>query len=52
MNLGEDKNADDARKDNMLHPTIENKARWISWVVENLHLIAHQIFGFGVKALQ
>ena len=27
MNLGEDKNADDARKDIMLHPTIENKAR-------------------------
>jgi hypothetical protein len=35
-NLADDKNAGDARKDNMLHPTIENKARWISWVEEKL----------------
>jgi hypothetical protein len=51
VNLAGDKNADDERKDDILYPTIEDEARWISWVVENLHLITHQIFRFGVKAL-
>src|SRR5262245_8908258 len=51
MNLGEDKNADDARKDNMFHPTIEHEARWVSWVVEDVHLIAYRIFRFDVKTM-
>jgi hypothetical protein len=48
MNLGEDKNADDARKDNMFHPIIENKARdGFRGLLEDVNLIAYRIFRFG-----
>ena len=33
----------------MLHPTIEHNVRWVSRVVEDVHLIAYRIFRFGAK---
>ena len=43
--------ADKDRTEDVCAPTIEHNVRWVSRVVEDVHLIAYRIFRFGVKTM-
>jgi len=43
--------AEQDRTEDVCGPTIEHNVRWVSRVVEDVHLIAYWIFRFGVKTM-